>query len=94
MEGLDDGSDSDDAFGQSQDHDSDSGEVDNAKLLEEAGAVLDDLDKETAERAKGVFQYVECWNGPRVTIYTFVFSLNPGHFAFFFFNKSHLGWPL
>ena len=60
MEGLDDGEDSDDMLGQGRNHDSDSGEVDPTKLLEEAGAVLEDLDKETAERAKGVFQYVKC----------------------------------
>lgn len=64
MEGLGDGSDSDSdgvgPFDHGQDHDSDSGEVDRSKLLEEAGAVLEDLDKETAERAKGVFQYVKC----------------------------------
>ena len=74
MEGLDDGSDSDGGspFGQGQDHDSDSGEVDHTKLLEEAGAVLEDLDKETAERAKGVFQYVKCKNGVHITNYIYL----------------------
>ena len=51
MEGLQDEN-------SSENESDENGEVDNAKLLEEAGAVLDDLDNDTAQRAKGVFQYV------------------------------------